>query len=134
VACPAGAVAERLRDVGLADAGRADQEQVLAPLDEGAGGKVDDLGLGHRRVEGEVEVLERGGVLEAGAADALLELLAVAAVDFVGEQAVEKLAMREVVVDRLSGAELERLQDAGQPKLLEERNQFISGAHRVPPW
>jgi hypothetical protein len=46
VAAAAGAMAERLGDVGLADAGRTDEQDVLAALDEGAGGEVDDLRLG----------------------------------------------------------------------------------------
>jgi hypothetical protein len=76
-----------------------------------AGRQRDDLGLGHLRVEVEVEVLERSCMLEARASQAQLELLAVAALDLVAEQAIEKLAVREVVVDGLAHAQLERLQD-----------------------
>ena len=83
VAGAAGAVSECLGDVRFSDAGRADEQDVLSALDEGTGGEVDHLGLGHRRVECEVEVLERGAVLEAGAADPLLELLAIPPVDLV---------------------------------------------------
>jgi hypothetical protein len=44
-------------------------------LDEGAGRELEDLGLGDRGVESEVEVLDGLLVLEVGAANALHELL-----------------------------------------------------------
>ena len=66
------AVTERLRDVRLADAGAPDEQYVLVPLDERAGREVDDLGLGHLRVEQEVEVLDRAHTLEARAAEAAI--------------------------------------------------------------
>ncbi len=44
----------------------------------------------------------------------LLELLRLAPFHFVGEEPVEKLGEGEVVVSGLLGAELERLQDAGE--------------------
>ncbi|MDD9966130.1 MAG: hypothetical protein OXR73_07905 [Myxococcales bacterium] len=47
------AVADSLRYVGLA-----------TPLDEGTRGQVDDLVLGNAGIEGEIEVLERLGMLE----------------------------------------------------------------------
>jgi hypothetical protein len=48
-----------------------------------------------------------GGLLEAGAADALLELLAVPALDLVRQQPVHELAVAEVIVDGLAGAQFE---------------------------
>lgn len=83
-----GTATERLRDVALADAGLADEANVLAARDEGAGGELEDLGARHLRVEGEVEVLERALVLEARAPEPLVELLRVAALDLVGEQPI----------------------------------------------
>lgn len=65
----AGTVTERLADVRLADAGRADQQDVLVALDEVAGREVDDLRPRDLRVEGEVEGLEVPLVFEVGAAD-----------------------------------------------------------------
>ncbi len=107
-------MAERLGEVALADAGRTDDEDVVLALHEGAGGELEDLGLRDRGVEGEVEVLDGLGVLEVGAADALHELLCLAPLHLVGEQPVEEFGEGEVVVSGLLGAELERLQDAGE--------------------
>ena len=70
-------------------------------------------------------------VLEARAPQTLVELLGVASLDLVGEQAVEELGVGEVVVDGLAGAQLEALQDAGEAELLEQREDLVSEAQRV---
>jgi len=75
VAHAAGAVTERLADMRLADAGRADQQDVLVALDEVAGREVDDLRARDLRVEGEVEGLKGPLVFEVGAAESQRELL-----------------------------------------------------------
>lgn len=85
VAEAAGAVAEGLGDVRLADTGRTDQKDVLVALDEVAGREVDDLGARDLGVEGEVEALEGPLVLESGTADPQAELLAFAALGLVVE-------------------------------------------------
>jgi hypothetical protein len=72
----------------FADAGLADEQHVLVALDEATRREVDDLGLGDGRIEGEVEVLEAGVVVEAGAAQPTLELLGLAALDLVGQDAI----------------------------------------------
>ena len=133
VAGAAGAVAEGLRDVALADAGLADEQTFSWRSMKLQVGRSMISSLGDLRVEGEVEVLEGLAVLEAGAAQAELELLGVAPFDLVGQQPEEELAMREVVVDGLARAQLEGLQHAGQAQLLEERDQFVSWVHRSPP-
>src|SRR4029453_14226461 len=84
VAGDAGAVPECLREVALADAGLADQADILPARDEGAGGELEDLGLRDRRVEGEVEVLDGLGVLEARAPESDVELLRLAPPALVG--------------------------------------------------
>ena len=106
----AGAFADGLGEVGLADAAGADQQRVLFLLDEVASGEVDDLGLGDLGVEGPVEVLEALAGLEARAAQAQLELLGLAALDLVAAQAEEELGVAEVVVDGFFGAQVEGLQ------------------------
>src|SRR5262249_10351621 len=87
VASGAGAVAEGLGEVALADAGLADEADVLAPGHKGTGGELEDLEPGDGGIEGEVEVLDGLGVLEAGAAEPDVELLGLAPLDLVGEEA-----------------------------------------------
>ena len=58
-------------------------------------------------------------MLEIGAPDPLLELLAVAALDLVRQQSKEKFLVWKAVLARLLEPQLERLQDAAQPKLLQ---------------
>ncbi|QDE71504.1 hypothetical protein BHS05_33325 [Myxococcus xanthus] len=129
----AGAVAEGLGQVGLADAGGADDEDVVVALQEGAGAQFQHLGLGDAGVEVEVEVLEGAGVLEGGTAHALGELLGVATFHLVAQQAVEEFGVGEVVVHGLLGAHLEGLEGAGQAQLLEYGNQLVSGTQFQTP-
>jgi hypothetical protein len=68
--------------------------------------RVDNFRLWDLRVEVEVEVFARACSLEARAAQSQIELLPVAALDFIGEQTEEKLAVGEVVVDGLSRAQI----------------------------
>lgn len=75
VAGDAGTMAERLREVALADTGLADEADVFLARDERTRGEVEDLRLGDGRIEGEIEILERLGVLEGGAPEADVELL-----------------------------------------------------------
>jgi hypothetical protein len=104
VAGAAGAMAEGLSDVRLAGAGAANEQDVFVALDEGAGRQFDDARLGDLGVEMEIEVLERLVALERGAADALIEVLGVAALDFVREEPHEELLMGDLIVDGLSDA------------------------------
>lgn len=62
-------------------------------VDEGVLREVDTSSFGRAGMEVEVEVLQGAGVLEAGAAHAQFELLAVAAFDFGAWNAIEKLAV-----------------------------------------
>ena len=87
VAGEAAAMAQSLREVRLADAALADEEYVLLARDVSARGQVNDLGLGHLGVEEKVEVLEGLVRFERGAAQTLLELLALAPLDLVVEHA-----------------------------------------------
>src|SRR4029453_10926788 len=120
VAGDAGAVTECLSEVALADAGLADQADILPARDEGAGGELEELGLRDRRGGGEVEVLEGLGAREARAPESEVELLRFAAFDLVGEEPIEEFARRERVVGGLADAEIEGLEHAGEAELLED--------------
>lgn len=82
----AGAIGECLCQVALPQAGLTDEDEVLGPSHELAGGRIDDLCLGDLGIELEVEVLDGEDSLEAGATDSLVELLGVAAVGLVLEE------------------------------------------------
>lgn len=96
-----GAVAEGLGEMGLSDARGADEEDVLVAIDEVAGGEIDDLGLWDVGVEQPVENLQGALALETRSGDALLELLAVSPLDLIAEEAQEKLPVVEVDIDGL---------------------------------
>jgi len=49
--------------MALARAARTEEERILAPADEGAGGQVEDQAAVDLRVEGEVEIVESFVVL-----------------------------------------------------------------------
>ena len=86
VAGEAGADPERDREVRLAGAGRAEQDDVLAAGEEVELAEVQDAVAADRGLEGEVELLERLARREAGGLDAALAAVAVAAVDLGLEQ------------------------------------------------
>ena len=80
VAGQAGADAERDREVRLAGAGRAEQDDVLFAGEEVELAEVQDRGLLDRALEAEVELLQRLSGWEAGGLDPALAAVAVAAV------------------------------------------------------
>ncbi len=98
-----------------------------------AGREVDDLGLGNLRVECPLEVLQTLGVLEAGAAHAQVELLALATFDLVAAQAEEEFGVAEVRVHCLPHAQIEGLQDARQTQLLEDGDELVTDGHGFSP-
>lgn len=120
VAGEAGAVADGLRDVALADTGLADQQHVVVAGDEVGGREVDDLVFGDLRVEAEVEVLEGLATLEVCAAQARGRLLAVTAFDLVVEEPVEEFLEGQAVVDGLAATQIEGLEHARQAQFFED--------------
>ena len=94
-------MSDRLREVGLAHADRADQEQRLLALDEAAGRKVPDLGRGDLRVEGEIEVRKGLRLVEARALDAPRERAGRASLDLILDQEPEEGEVPELLLVRL---------------------------------
>ena len=82
----AGADRQGDREVGLAGAGRAEQEHVLAGVEEVELAEVLDHRLLDRALEAEVELLERLAGREAGGLDPGLAAVAVAGGDLGAEQ------------------------------------------------
>ena len=73
-----GPEAERDRQVGLAGAGRAEQHDVVAGVDEIELAEVEDQRLLHRALEAEIKLLERLAGWEAGLPDPRLAAVGVA--------------------------------------------------------
>jgi hypothetical protein len=124
---------QRLRQVALAGAGLAVDQDVLVALDELAGGEVEDLGLVQLRIEGEVEAFERLGGIEGGAPQAEAQAALAAALDFVLEQQGEELDVRGLLLDALPVADLEGLEDAGQAEGAEHRGELMGQFHADLP-
>ena len=88
-----------------------------------AGGQVVDQRAIELRQALEVELLERLGGAEGGAAQPQGELLLLAPGDLVLDQQGEELGVGELGLDGLAVAGLERIEDAGQAQLLEMRGR-----------
>ena len=90
-----------MREVALAGSRRADEDHVLALVEEGAGGKVDDACPGKVGVEPKIEALYCSVVLKIGSSKPGIELLPVPPLHLVAQKAREELGVGEVVGDRL---------------------------------
>ena len=126
-----GFVGQGLGDVALADPGRAVDQDRLVPLDELAGGEVEELGLVELGVEAEVEALEGLGGIEGGAPQAQAELALGAALDLVVQQQGEELDEGGLLLDGLPVADLEGLEDAGQTQGAEHGGELVGQFHGV---
>src|SRR5579884_2593317 len=111
--------------LAFAHAGRSQKQEVPALAEEAAAGQVVDLLLLDRRVEGPVEVLQRLQLAEAGRLGAALQLAVGADGQLVLEDQLQELGMAEVIAGGFLQAEIERLQQARQPQLLEGLPQGI---------
>ena len=119
----AGLVAERACNPTFADAGRADDEQVLVACDPVAG---DEL-LEQRPVEAArrfvVDILDDGGLAQAGEPQAAIEPLVLALGRLAVDQQGEPLLEGERGDIGLSSLFVERLGHAGEP----ERDEAVVG-------
>jgi hypothetical protein len=97
-----------------------------------AGAQLQELVFRELEIEAPVEVLQRLEGLEVGAAQTLVELAAVAALDLIAEQAVEELGVRQVVIGGLSGAQIERFQNARQTQFLEGGRELVRNSPQQP--
>ena len=122
-------LADGLRDVALADAGRADQEDVLRFADEPAGRDVEDLRPLDLRVEAPVEVLESLLVAEARGLHATVEEPLLPDGEFVLERELEELEMVEAVAGGLLQADVEGRREAREPELSKGSGERF--VHRV---
>ena len=94
-------MAERLGEMCFADSDRPVQDHRFVRFDEGQRGEVTDLRGGDLGVVGEVEVLDGGGLFEAGLTDPAEQRRCVAAGDLVFAEHLEELEMSELAGARL---------------------------------
>ena len=117
--------ADRLGEMALAGAGRAEEEHVLALGDEARGGELVDERAIHLLVEIEVEGVERAvGVAEARQLVAALEQPVLSALEFVGDERGDEIDGRHLFGLRLAQAGFEDGGHAGEPQLPEGAIEF----------
>lgn len=92
-----GAVAERDRQMPFPDAGRPDQQDVRALLDEPQGGEVVDQAPVQRGLRIEVELLERLARRQLGEAQAALQAALLSSLNFDGEEIRQELGVAGLV-------------------------------------
>ena len=125
VALQDGGLADGLGEVAFARAAGPEKQCILAPIDEGAGGEVEDQAAVHLGIEGEVEVVERlVGIAEGGLFAAPFQQAVRAACEFVADQRGEKVDGRHRFGLRLSEASFQHGGHAAEPELAERALQF----------
>ena len=120
-----GAVAEDRGEHRLANAGRADQQQIGLVLDEPQRREVLDQAAVQRGLGAEVELVERVAGGELGEAQSALEAALLDGVDFVGEQVVQELGVGGLVALGLLERGRELLGDGAQAQVVEVRAQLL---------
>jgi hypothetical protein len=115
---------ERDRQMGLADPGRAEQDDVLGALDETQAGELAHLPAVDRRLELEVELIERLDPRQPGQLEPALDAPLVPAAPF----GFERLGEKALVVEVALGGVLAHAVELGEEMLhlhaLEEDGQF----------
>jgi hypothetical protein len=112
---------ERLRQMTLAGTAGAGDKHVGAFAHEAAGGQILDECLVELGDEAEVELFDGLVGAEAGAAHAHVELFLLAAGDLVLDEQREEVGVGEFRLDSLLVAGFQRIEDAGESKLFQER-------------
>jgi hypothetical protein len=114
-----GGPAERDGEVGLADAGRAEDEDVLRLGDVAAHRELPDELLVHRGLKLEVEVLEHLHGREVGDLDAHGDPLALLGPDLLAQDDVEEVHVGRLGASRVGEQGVELLGDAAQPEAVQ---------------
>ena len=118
--------------MGLAGAGRAEQDDVLAAREEVELAEMQHGVLGDRRLEGEVELLDRLARREARGLDAGLAAVAVAAVDLGLQQDGGELLVAPLLRPRAVGELGEGARRGGRLERPEQMRQLARrAAHAI---
>ena len=119
----------------LAGAGRAEQDHVLARVQEVELAEVLDDGLLHAALEGEVELLQRLAGGEAGGLDAALAAVAVARGDLGGEQRLGEALIAPLLLAGAVGEHRQRPRGGRRLQRAEQVRQLGRGpAHAGINW
>nr|CAA55962.1 unnamed protein product [Pseudomonas fluorescens] len=133
VALATGLVAQGAGEPGLADAGRAGQQQVVPLTDPVTTGQGRDQALVQRAATAPVEVFQAGaGVLELGLFTQPLQALVVAPGQLAVEQQAEALIEAQAVAGRQRPLFFQCSGHAAQPQLV-QLAQGVLGHHRTAP-
>src|SRR5205823_6180532 len=132
-AAATGFVSERLRQVRFADAGGTLNKHGLVALHESARRQIEDLLTIDRGVKREIETFKGLAQIDRGAPQPELQLLLCAPFDFVLDEPLEEIDVRQLLGDRLLRAHLERRQDARQPQIFQFRHELVIQLHDPPP-
>jgi hypothetical protein len=119
VALGYGLDAERHRQMRFSYPGRAQEDDVFAVGDEPASGQVFDPLAVDRRLEGEVEVLQRFDERELGHRSADRDVLLLLGGDFPRQQLVEEVGIGHVLLGCFFQTGLELVVDPVQPQVLQ---------------
>ena len=102
-------------------------------FDKPARREVEDLLPIDRGVKREIEALEGLPEVDGRAPQTELQLLLRAPLDFVFDEALEEVDVGQLLGDRLLRADVERRQNAGQPQILQFRDELMIQLHDPPP-
>jgi hypothetical protein len=114
--------------MGLACSWRAEEDHVVARLDEGQSGQVEHHLLADARLVGKVEVFDCLAGREVSGTDAGLSALGLSSQDFMIEEHRQEVLIAPTLVARLLGDPGNCLGDARRLHLPDEVGQVIHGA------
>ena len=106
-------------------------EEIGRFFDKAAGGQLLDKGPVDAGVEVEIELFDGLLRAESGAADPEAELFLFPSGDLVLDEQGEELGVGEPGLDGLAVSVLDRVEDAGESELLEQRDEFGHGLHGI---
>jgi len=124
-----GAVSEGLGKMAFSGAAGTDDQHGDLFGHEPAGGQLHDQGAVDVGIEGKIELLQGLLVAEVGPADGRGQSFLRPAGDLVLDDGGQKIHVGKLLLDGLTVAGFDGIQDAGQPQLLEHGNQFGHGVH-----
>src|SRR5581483_6091507 len=115
------------------DTRRPAQEHIAMFANVIARGQVIELLAVDTRVEGKVKGLERFVATQLGAAETQGELFLLAALDFIFQQAFQKVSIGPLFLDRGAHPDVERIENAGETQQFEFRSEVLFQFHSTPP-
>ena len=128
-----GGAADRLREMALAGAWRAEEERVFTLLDEAGRRQIEDERARHLLVEVEIKILQGAvRVAEAGQFQASGQQSIFTASQFVGHEGGDKVERREPLGLGVAQPGLEDVGHAGEAEFAEGAVHFDEG-HSEPP-